>query len=94
MRPRLRRGLTIERGTKAPQAAGGYSYGFEKKFIKADIVSFGEFNGWKKAREIGKRSEGKEYVMRMETSLSLKSVHDIIRTYATVRIDACFCSYR
>ncbi len=59
------RAWTIERGTKAPQAAGVIHTDFEKKFIKADIVSFGEFNGWKKAREIGKvRSEGKEYVMR------------------------------
>jgi GTP-binding protein YchF len=62
------RAWTIERGTKAPEAAGVIHTDFEKKFIKADAVSFNEFvavGGWKKSREEGKvRSEGKEYVMR------------------------------
>lgn len=61
------RAWTIERGTKAPQAAGVIHTDFEKKFIKADVISFGDFvnaGGWKKAREAGKvRSEGKEYEM-------------------------------
>lgn len=61
------RAWTIERGAKAPQAAGVIHTDFEKKFIKADIVSYGDFTelgGWKKDREAGKvRSEGKEYVM-------------------------------
>lgn len=62
------RAWTIERGTKAPAAAGTIHTDFEKKFIKADIVTFADFvvdGGWKKARELGKvRSEGKDYVMR------------------------------
>jgi ribosome-binding ATPase YchF (GTP1/OBG family) len=62
------RAWTIENGTKAPQAAGVIHTDFEKKFIKADCISFGDFvaaEGWKKARELGKvRVEGKEYVMR------------------------------
>ena len=62
------RAWTVEKGTKAPQAAGVIHTDFEKKFIKADCISFNEFvsvGGWKKAREEGKvRSEGKEYVMR------------------------------
>jgi ribosome-binding ATPase YchF (GTP1/OBG family) len=62
------RAWTIERGTKAPAASGVIHTDFEKKFIKADAVSFDEFvaaGGWKKSREEGKvRSEGKEYVMR------------------------------
>lgn len=62
------RAWTIERGMKAPQAAGVIHTDFEKKFIKADVVTFDDFvalAGWKKARELGKvRSEGKEYVMR------------------------------
>lgn len=61
------RAWTIERGTKAPQAAGVIHTDFEKKFIKADVVTFSDFvrlNGWKSARESGKvRSEGKEYIM-------------------------------
>ncbi len=62
------RAWTIENGTKAPQAAGVIHTDFEKKFIKADCISFKEFvavGGWKKARELGKvRVEGKEYVMQ------------------------------
>lgn len=62
------RAWTIERGTKAPQAAGVIHTDFEKRFIKADVVAFDGFvavGGWKKAREAGKvRSEGRQYVMR------------------------------
>ena len=62
------RAWTIKRGTRAPQAAGVIHTDFEKKFIKAKVVSFKdflEFNGWLGAREKGKvRLEGKEYVMR------------------------------
>jgi GTP-binding protein YchF len=61
------RAWTIERGTKAPQAAGVIHTDFEKKFIKADVCPFPDFinaPGWVKAREKGKvRSEGKEYEM-------------------------------
>jgi GTP-binding protein YchF len=59
------RAWTIEKGMKAPTAAGVIHTDFEKKFIKADTVSYADFvacGGWKKAREAGKaRSEGKEY---------------------------------
>lgn len=62
------RAWTIERGMKAPTAAGVIHTDFEKKFIKADVVAFDDFvalGGWKKSREAGKaRSEGKEYEMR------------------------------
>lgn len=59
------RAWTIEKDTLAPQAAGVIHTDFEKKFIRADVVSFDEFEGWKKARETGNvRSEGKEYVMK------------------------------
>ena len=62
------RAWTIAKGTKAPQAAGVIHTDFEKKFIKADVVTYSDFvtlNGWKSARESGKvRSEGKEYVMQ------------------------------
>lgn len=61
------RAWTIENGMKAPQAAGTIHTDFEKKFIKADTVSYSDFvslGGWKAAREHGKaRFEGKEYVM-------------------------------
>lgn len=62
------RAWTIEKGTKAPAAAGTIHTDFEKKFIKSDTVSYEEFvslGGWKKARDAGKvRSEGKEYEMK------------------------------
>lgn len=61
------RAWTVERGTKAPQAAGVIHTDFEKKFIKADVIGLHEFveaGGWVKARELGNvRSEGKEYVI-------------------------------
>ncbi|MEK9143217.1 MAG: redox-regulated ATPase YchF [Patescibacteria group bacterium] len=59
------RAWTIARGMKAPQAAGVIHTDFEKKFIKADVVSYEDFVGWKRARESGKlRSEGKDYCLQ------------------------------
>jgi len=62
------RAWTIPAGTKAPQAAGTIHTDFEKKFIKADCVSYTEFvemGGWKISREKGKvRQEGREYSIR------------------------------
>jgi len=62
------RAWTIEKGSKAPQAAGVIHTDFEKKFIKAKVCDYDEFvagGGWKTAAEKGKvRFEGKEYVMR------------------------------
>jgi ribosome-binding ATPase len=62
------RAWTIQEGTKAPQAAGVIHTDFEKKFIKAKVVSyqdFLDFGGWKGTKEKGKqRLEGKEYIMK------------------------------
>ncbi len=62
------RAWTIEKGMKAPRAAGVIHTDFEKKFIKADVIAFGDVvtaGGWGRARELGQvRSEGKEYEMR------------------------------
>lgn len=62
------RAWTIHRGDTAPKAAGVIHSDFERGFIKADTVSYGEFvanGGWKGAREKGVvRSEGKEYVVQ------------------------------
>lgn len=61
------RAWTIHNGINAQQSAGVIHTDFEKKFIKADIVSFEDFvglSGWKIAREKGRvRQEGKEYIM-------------------------------
>ena len=62
------RAWTIVRGIKAPQAAGVIHTDFEKKFIKADCVTYEDFisaGGWHGAKEQGKvRQEGREYVMQ------------------------------
>lgn len=62
------RAWTIKKGTLAPQAAGVIHGDFEKKFIKAEIVSYYDFasnNGWLGAQTAGKvRMEGKDYEFR------------------------------
>ena len=62
------RAWTIVKGDKAPQAAGVIHTDFEKKFIRAEVVSYADFvaNGsWSATRTKGKlRVEGKEYVVQ------------------------------
>jgi len=62
------RAWTIERGTKAPQAAGKIHTDFERGFIRAEIVAFSdlkECGNMAEAKSRGLvRQEGKEYVMR------------------------------
>ncbi len=62
------RAWTVERGTKAPDAAGVIHTDFVKGFIKADVMNWADFvamGGWSKARESGKlRLEGKDYVVQ------------------------------
>lgn len=64
------RAWTIERGTKAPQAAGVIHTDFIEKFVKAKVINYADFiayQGWKKAAEVGKvRFEGKDYVMQAD----------------------------
>ena len=58
---------TINKGTKAPQAAGKIHTDFERGFIRAEVVSYDalvECGSMVAAKEKGLvRSEGKEYVM-------------------------------
>ena len=62
------RAWTINKGTKAPQAAGKIHTDFERGFIKAEIVSYDDlvkFGSISKVKEQGLvRMEGKEYVMQ------------------------------
>ncbi|MCI1954769.1 MAG: redox-regulated ATPase YchF [Oscillospiraceae bacterium] len=62
------RAWTIQKGTKAPQAAGKIHTDFERGFIRAEVVSFGDLvqcGTMAAAREKGLvRSEGKDYVMQ------------------------------
>ena len=62
------RAWTIEKGTKAPQAAGKIHTDFERGFIRAEVINYKdliELGSLAAAREKGLvRSEGKEYVMQ------------------------------
>lgn len=62
------RAWTVEKGTKAPQAAGKIHSDFEKGFIRAEIVSYEELaalGSMTAAKEKGKvRSEGKDYEIK------------------------------
>ena len=66
--PKEVRAWTIERGTKAPQAAGKIHSDFERGFIRAEVVDYdtliaeGSMNACKEKGLI--RSEGKDYVMK------------------------------
>ena len=66
--PQEVRAWTIEKGTKAPQAAGKIHSDFERGFIRAEVVSFDDLvacGSTAAAKEKGlMRSEGKEYVMK------------------------------
>ena len=61
------RAWTITRGTRAPQAAGKIHTDFERGFIKAEVISYGDYielGGEQGAKAAGKlRIEGKEYIM-------------------------------
>lgn len=62
------RAWTIQKGFKAPQAAGVIHTDFERGFIKAEVASYKDFvecNGWSGVKEKGlMRLEGKEYIMQ------------------------------
>ncbi|MFW5416362.1 redox-regulated ATPase YchF [Nocardiopsis sp. CNT-189] len=65
--PKEARAWTIRKGATAPEAAGVIHTDFQRGFIKAEIVSYGdlvEAGTMQAARAAGKvRMEGKEYVM-------------------------------
>jgi len=65
--PKEARAWTIERGSKAPQAAGAIHTDFERGFIRAETIGYDDYvtlGGEAAARDAGKlRSEGKEYVV-------------------------------
>jgi len=59
---------TIEKGTKAPDAAGVIHTDFKKGFIRAEVVSYNDFieaGSFARARDLGKvRLEGKDYIFQ------------------------------
>jgi len=66
--PKEARAWTVEKGARAPQAAGVIHSDFERGFIRAETIAFADFvacGGEAGAREAGKlRSEGKDYVVQ------------------------------
>jgi hypothetical protein len=66
--PKEARAWTVEKGSKAPQAAGVIHSDFERGFIRAETIAYDDFvthGGETGARDAGKlRSEGKDYVVR------------------------------
>ncbi|GLK56365.1 GTP-binding protein YchF [Methylopila capsulata] len=65
--PKETRAWTIERGTKAPAAAGVIHSDFEKGFIRSETIAYDDYvtlKGETGAKDAGKmRLEGKEYVV-------------------------------
>ncbi|HEX8365345.1 MAG TPA: redox-regulated ATPase YchF [Allosphingosinicella sp.] len=63
--PKEARAWTVEKGAKAPRAAGVIHSDFERGFIRAETIAFEDFvrcGGEAGAKEAGKmRSEGKDY---------------------------------
>src|SRR5690606_18924540 len=66
--PKETRAWTVEKGSKAPQAAGVIHTDFERGFIRAQTIAFNDYvtlGGETAAKEAGKaRDEGKEYVVQ------------------------------
>ena len=66
--PKEARAWTVDKGAKAPQAAGVIHTDFERGFIRAQTIAHEDFvslGGEVPAKEAGKaRDEGKEYVVQ------------------------------
>jgi ribosome-binding ATPase len=66
--PKESRAWTVPRGTKAPQAARVIHSDFEKGFIRAETIAYGDFvacGGEQGAKDAGKmRLEGADYVVQ------------------------------
>jgi len=66
--PKEVRAWTTKVGATAPQAAGEIHTDFEKGFIRAETIGYGDFvtgNGESGAKEAGRlRLEGKEYIVK------------------------------
>ena len=62
------RAWTVSQGASAPQAAGVIHTDFEKGFIRAEVISYSDYDNYEsevKVKEAGKmRVEGKEYIVQ------------------------------
>jgi GTP-binding protein YchF len=66
--PKEARAWTVEKGAKAPQAAGAIHSDFERGFIRAETIAYEDFvacGGEAGAKDAGRmRAEGKDYVVQ------------------------------
>ena len=66
--PKEARAWTVEKGARAPQAAGEIHTDFERGFIRAETIAYEDYiacGGETGAKDSGKmRSEGKDYVVQ------------------------------
>ncbi|MBA3666505.1 MAG: redox-regulated ATPase YchF [Sphingomonas sp.] len=66
--PKEARAWTVEKGSRAPQAAGEIHSDFERGFIRAETIAYDDYialNGEAGARDAGKlRQEGKDYIVK------------------------------
>ncbi|MGI8705534.1 MAG: redox-regulated ATPase YchF [Sphingomicrobium sp.] len=66
--PKEARAWTVDKGSRAPEAAGEIHTDFERGFIRAETISFDDYircGGEAGAKEAGKmRAEGKDYVVQ------------------------------
>ena len=66
--PEESRAWTIEKNSKAADAAGVIHTDFKKKFIRAETAShedFIKYNGFNECKNVGKlRLEGKDYIVK------------------------------
>jgi GTP-binding protein YchF len=66
--PKEARAWTVRKGAKAPEAAGVIHTDFEKGFIRAETIAYGDYvsgKGEAGARDAGKlRLEGKDYIVQ------------------------------
>jgi GTP-binding protein YchF len=66
--PKEARAWTVEKGARAPRAAGEIHTDFERGFIRAETIAYDDYvalNGEAGARDAGKlRQEGKDYVVK------------------------------
>jgi ribosome-binding ATPase len=66
--PKESRAWTVPAGARAPQAAGAIHTDFERGFIRAETIAYGDFigcGGEQGAKDAGRmRAEGKEYVVK------------------------------
>ena len=66
--PEETRAWTIQKNCTAPKAAGEIHTDFEKGFIRAEVISYADYDSYgseQKAKEAGKaRVEGKDYIVK------------------------------